>query len=69
MGDVYSVTLERLRALTTSRARLGMDALVWVAYSKRPLQEDELCQSVLGQDEDGRQFVVPSRLFVNIPDK
>ena len=25
--------------------------------------------SVLGQDEDGRHFVVPSRLFQNLPDK
>jgi len=25
--------------------------------------------SVLGQDEDGRHFVVPSRLFQNFPDK
>jgi len=25
--------------------------------------------SVLGKDEDGRHFVVPSRLFLNLPDK
>jgi len=25
--------------------------------------------SVLGQDEDGRHFVLPSRLFLNLPDK
>jgi len=48
VGDVYAATLERIRAQNKDRARLGMEAIMWVAHSERPLQPDELCQA-LGQ--------------------
>jgi len=44
--DVYAATLGRIRAQETGRARLGMDAIMWVAYSGRPLSPDELCQAL-----------------------
>jgi len=46
VGDVYAATLERIRAQGEDRARLGVDAIMWVAYSERPLEPEELCQAL-----------------------
>jgi len=46
VGDMYTATLERIRAQGEDRARLGMDAIMWIAYSERPLEPDELCQAL-----------------------
>ena len=46
VGDVYTATLERIRAQGEGRARLGMKAIMWIAYSERPLGPDELCQAL-----------------------
>jgi len=46
VGDVYTATLERIRAQGEGRARLGMDAIMWIAYSERPLSPDELSQAL-----------------------
>ena len=46
VGDVYTATLERIRAQGEDRARLGMEAIMWIAYSERPLGPDELCQAL-----------------------
>jgi len=42
LGDVYGTTLERIKAQKGSRSRLGMDALMWVSNSERPLKASEL---------------------------
>jgi len=46
VGDVYTATLERIRAQGKDKARLGMEAIMWIAYSERPLEPDELCQAL-----------------------
>jgi len=46
VGDVYTATLERISAQGEDRARLGMDAIMWIAYSLRPLSPDELSQAL-----------------------
>ena len=46
VGDVYTATLERIKAQGGDRARLGMEAIMWIAYSERPLEPDELCQAL-----------------------
>jgi len=46
VGDVYSATFERIRGQEKARSRLGMEAIMWIAYSERPLQPDELCQAL-----------------------
>jgi len=46
VGDVYAATMERIRAQEKDRARLGMDAMMWIAYSELPLSPDELCQAL-----------------------
>ena len=46
VGDGYTATLERIRAQGKDRARLGMEAIMWIAYSERPLGPGELCQAL-----------------------
>jgi len=46
VGDVYPATLERIRAQGEDRAWLGMDAIMWIAYSEWPLSPDQLCQAL-----------------------
>ena len=46
VGDVYTATLERIRVQERGRARLGMEAIMWITYSERPLEPDELCQAL-----------------------
>jgi len=46
VGDVYTATLERIRGQGGDRARLGMEAIMWIAYSRLPLSPDELCQAL-----------------------
>src|SRR5437588_8943586 len=50
LGDAYAATLSRLKAQRRSRSKLGMDVLMWVSHSERPLHVDELCHA-LGVEE------------------
>ena len=46
VGDVYTTTFERIKGQENARSRLGMEAIMWVAYSERLLKPDELCQAL-----------------------
>jgi len=46
LGDAYATTLDRVKAQKGSRSRLGMDALMWVSNSERPLHTSELCHAL-----------------------
>jgi len=46
LGDAYATTLDRVKAQKGSRPRLGMDALMWVSNSERPLHAGELCHAL-----------------------
>ena len=50
LGDAYSVTLSRVKAQQGSKSKLGMEVLMWVSHSERPLHVDELCHA-LGVEE------------------
>ena len=50
LGDAYAVTLSRMRAQQRSRSKLGMEVLMWISHSERPLHVDELCHA-LGVEE------------------
>jgi len=50
LGDAYSVTLSRVKAQQRSRAKLGMEVLMWVSHAERLLHVDELCHA-LGVEE------------------
>jgi len=54
VGDVYTATFERIKGQDRARSRLGMEAIMWVAYSERPLKPGELCQALgveVGSDD------------------
>ena len=46
LGDAYATTLSRMKAQKGSRSRLGVETLMWVSNSERPLQTSELCHAL-----------------------
>ena len=46
LGDAYAATLARMKAQKGGRSRLGMEALMWVSNSERPLHTSELCHAL-----------------------
>ena len=46
LGDAYATTLTRMKAQKGSRSRVGMEALMWVLNSERPLHTTELCHAL-----------------------
>ena len=50
LGDAYAATISRIKAQQRSRSRLGMEVLMWISHSERPLHVDELCHA-LGAEE------------------
>ena len=45
LGDAYDATIGRIKAQEGDKARLGIDALMWISHSERPLSVDELCHA------------------------
>ena len=46
LGDAYTATLTRIRLQNGSRLKLGVEALMWISHSERPLKALELCQAL-----------------------
>jgi len=46
LGDVYSATIEWIKAQNGDRSRLGIAALMWISHAERPLRADELCHAL-----------------------
>ena len=46
LGDVYDETLQRIREQNEGLSRLGMQVLMWVSHSQRPLQIHEPCHAL-----------------------
>ena len=46
LGDAYTATLTRIKSLNGSKSRLGMEALMWISHSERPLKAIELCHAL-----------------------
>ena len=61
LPDVYSTTLDRIRQQGGSKSRLGMEALMWISHSERPLGSQELCHA-LGVELGGRTLT--SRMYL-----
>jgi len=54
LGDAYGATLDRIKAQGGAKATLGMDVLMWITHSRRPLREDEICHAIaiqIGSDD------------------
>ena len=49
LDSVYAQTLQRIREQRGDRSRLGMEVLMWVSHSERPLQIRELCHALAVQ--------------------
>ena len=50
LGEAYGATISRIKAQQRSMSKLGMDVLMWISHSERPLHVDELCHA-LGVEE------------------
>ena len=46
LGGAYNATIGRIKAQEGDRATLGMAALMWISYSERPLNVDEICHAL-----------------------
>ena len=46
LSDTYTTALTQLRSQKGHRTGLGLKALMWVVYSKRPLRAEELCHAL-----------------------
>ena len=46
LGDAYTATLTRIKSQNDSKSRLGVEALMWISHSGRPLKALELCQAL-----------------------
>ena len=46
LRSAYSATLARIMAQKGSKSKLGMEVLMWLSHSERPLNTDELCDAL-----------------------
>ena len=46
LGDAYDATIARIKAQEGDRARLGIDALMWISHAERPLSVDQICHAL-----------------------
>ena len=46
LGDAYCTTIQRIKAQGGGKSKLGMEALIWISYSERPLKANELCHAL-----------------------
>ena len=46
LQDAYDTTLDRIRQQGGSKKNLGMQTLMWISHSKRPLRSEELCYAL-----------------------
>src|SRR5205807_8860124 len=46
LGDAYRVAMNRIEAQGGAKSKLGMDTLMWVSRSERPMTADELCHAL-----------------------
>ena len=46
LGDAYTATLTRIKSQNGSKSQLGIEALMWISHSERPLKAIELCQAL-----------------------
>ena len=46
LSEAYTATLTRMKAQKGYKPVLGLKALMWVLYSERPLQAEELCHAL-----------------------
>ena len=68
LGDVYSGTIERIKAQNGDKSRLGRAALMWISHAERPLRADELCYALaveLGSTDFSAGNVLPVSTLIS----
>jgi len=45
LGDAYKAILARMKAQKGNKSALGLNVLMWVLYSRKPLLPDDLCRA------------------------
>ncbi|RPA89751.1 hypothetical protein L873DRAFT_1720579, partial [Choiromyces venosus 120613-1] len=46
LQDAYNTTLDRIKEQKGSKRKLGIEALMWISHSERPLKAQELCHAL-----------------------
>ena len=46
LGGAYTATLSRIKAQPGNRSKLGMEVLMWISHTERPLHANELCHAL-----------------------
>ena len=46
LGGAFKAMMGRIKAQGGEKARIGMAVLMWISYSGRPLQVDEICHAI-----------------------
>ena len=67
LSDAYTATLTRLTAQRGNRPGLGLQALMWVVFSVRPLRAEELCHALgveIGSPELDPENIPPLRTLL-----
>jgi len=68
LGDAYDATIGRIKAQGEDRVRLGIDALMWISHSERPLSADEICHALaveIGSTGMNMNDVPPIRMVLD----
>ena len=55
ISGAYGATLDRIQSQGGDRGQFGMEVLMWVSRSERPLSAEELCHAV-GIEEDSKEL-------------
>ena len=51
MGDAYTATLGRIMEQDGDKGKLGIEVLMWISRSERPLHVEELCRALAIEKE------------------
>ena len=68
LNDAYTATLSRLKAQKGYKSVLGMNVLMWVLYSERPLRSEELCHALgveIGSSDLDQENVLALRTLLS----
>jgi len=60
LQDAYNKTFDRIKRQGGSKSKIGMETLMWLSHSKRPLVSEELCHALgveLGAEDFSTQNV------------
>ncbi|RPA93313.1 ankyrin [Choiromyces venosus 120613-1] len=57
LEGAYNSTLDRIRQQSGGKCKLGIEALMWISRSRRPLKKEELCHA-LGVESGAEDLII-----------